>query len=136
MSTDPVMHIASSGMRAQSARIRIIAENVANANSTAKTPEEDPYRRKVAVFETELDRATGLEGVRMAKAVEDRSDFNLRYQPGHPNADGRGYVKYPNVSTLIEMTDMRAAQRSYQANISVFETQRALISRTLQMLRG
>jgi flagellar basal-body rod protein FlgC len=132
---EAAMSIAASGLRAQSSRMRIIAENVANADSTATTPGGDPYRRQVPVFQAELDRATGEERVRMVRTTPDRSDFTMRYEPGHPAADDQGYVKYSNVNALIELMDLRAAQRSYEANLDVIENSRAMLSRTLDLLR-
>jgi len=130
-----VMKIAASGMRAQSARMRIIAENVANADSTARTPDEDPYRRQVPQFEAELDRAHGVKTVRMSDVAFDGSDFNVEYDPGHPAADENGYVRTPNVNTLIELMDMREAQRSFEANLNVMESSRAMLMRTIDLLR-
>jgi flagellar basal-body rod protein FlgC len=129
------LQIAAAGLRAQSGRMRVIAENVANANSTGQTPEENPYRRRIPVFEAELDRATGAEMVRMTRARPDTSDFRVVYEPGHPAADDQGYVKYPNVQTLIELMDMREAQRSYEANLATMEGSRRMMERTLDLLR-
>ncbi len=130
-----IMQIASSGMRAQSARMRVIAENVANAESTARTAEGDPYRRKVAKFETELNRATGANEVQMSEVVLDKSEFNVSYDPGHPAANEEGYVKTPNVNTLIELMDMRESQRSFEANLNVMESSRSMLMRTIDLLR-
>ena len=129
------LSIAAAGLRAQSARMRIIAENIANAESTGNTPGADPYRRQVPVFEAEVDRMTGLEVVRMTGVDADRSDFDLRHEPGHPAADSDGYVKYPNVQTLIELMDMREAQRSYEANLNMVESSRRMMERALDLLR-
>lgn len=130
-----MMGTAASGLRAQSARMRIIAENIANAQSAAQSPDQNPYRRQIPVFEAELDRVTGIDKVKMSRVVDDKSDFRMRYEPGHPAADENGYVAYPNVSTLIEMMDLRTAQRAYEANLSVIEANRAMIGRTLELLR-
>ena len=127
--------IAASGLRAQSARMRIIAENLANASSTAREPGGDPYRRQIPVFEAELDRQTGLELVRMDRVSADQSEFELVHEPGHPAANAEGYVKYPNVNTLIELMDMREAQRSYEANLNMVESSRAMMQRALDLLR-
>lgn len=132
---DTVLSIAATGLHAQSARMRVIAENVANAGSTARAPGGDPYRRQVPVFEAELDRDLGARTVRMTKTAPDAGDFDIRYEPGHPAADAEGYVKYPNVNPLIEMMDLRAAQRAYEANLNVIETGRTMMSRTLDLLR-
>lgn len=128
--------VAASGLRAQSGRMRVIAENVANANSTAQTPGGDPYRRRVPTFQSGLDREIGAQTVRLGRIESDRSDFQLRHEPGHPAADPNGYVRYPNVNPLIESMDMREAQRSYEANLNVIGTTRRMIQRTLDILRG
>jgi flagellar basal-body rod protein FlgC len=130
------MSIAASGLRAQAGRMRIISENIANAESTPSTPGADPYRRKVPSFNTELDRTLGARVVSMGKVGTDKSDFRLKYEPGHPSADANGNVKYPNVNSLVEMTDMREAQRSYEANINVISATRRMLQRTLDILRA
>ncbi len=129
------MLVAAAGMRAQAERWRVIAENMANASSTAATPGEDPYRRRIPVFKTELDRATGVETVKVSSVVKDMSEFREQFMPGHPAADARGYVKMPNVSSLIEMADMREAQRSYEANLSVIDNTRSMLARTVDLLK-
>jgi flagellar basal-body rod protein FlgC len=126
--------IAASALRAQQARMRIIAENLANANSTSKTPGGDPYRRQAPVFEPTKVQAGG-QGVRMARVEPDQSDFRTEYSPGHPSADAAGYVKLPNVNSLVEAMDMREAQRAYEANLNVIETARAMETRTLDLLK-
>ncbi len=130
-----VMAIASSGLRAQQARMRIIAENIANANSTAKTPGGDPYRRQSPIFQP-TQVATGAEGVKMSEVAPDQTDFKLEYAPGNPAANKDGYVKLPNVDPLIEALDMREAQRAYEANLNVIETSRSMQMRTLDLLKG
>lgn len=129
------LQIAAAGLRAQSARMRIIAENVANAESTGQTPDADPYQRQIPVFEAELNREVNARMVRMTDVQMDESDFRLIYEPGHPAANGEGYVKYPNVSSLIELMDMRDAQRSYEANLNMVEGTRRMLERTLDLLR-
>jgi len=129
------MLVAAAGMRAQAERWRIIAENLANASSTATKPGEDPYRRKIPVFKAELDRATGVETVKMSRVAKDMTDFREQYMPGHPAADARGYVKMPNVNSLVEMMDMREAQRSYEANMNVISTSRSMVAKTLELLK-
>ncbi len=126
--------IAAAGMRAQSSRMRIISENVANANSAAQTKGGDPYRRKTPVFQSILDKDSGARLVRMNKAVSDKSDFRNVYDPSHPAANDQGYVKYPNVNTLVELMDMREASRSFEANLSVIENSRAMLQRTIDLL--
>jgi len=126
--------IAASGLRAQQARMRIIAENLANSDSTAKTPDGDPYRRQAPVFRpSEVDG--GGQGVKMVRVVPDSSAFKMQYQPGHPAANATGYVKLPNVDPLVEALDMREAQRAYEANLNVIETSRAMEQRTLDLLK-
>jgi len=125
--------IAASALRAQQARMRIIAENLANANSTSRTAGGDPYRRQIPVFQpTEVDGATGVS---MARAEPDKRDFKVTYEPGNPAADAKGYVKEPNVDPLIEALDLKEAQRAYEANLNVIETARAMDARTLDILK-
>jgi flagellar basal-body rod protein FlgC len=128
--------IAASGLRAQSGRMRIISENIANADSTAQRPGTDPYRRKVATFQSEVDRSLDAKVVSLGRVRPDQSDFRTKYEPGHPAADANGYVKYPNVNPLVEMTDMREAQRSYEANLNVIGATRRMIQRTLDILKA
>lgn len=135
METMKAMLTAASGMRAQAERMRVIAENLANSSSTASTPEEDPYRRQVPIFSAELDRVTGAETVRVSGVINDTAAFREQYMPGHPAADERGYVKMPNVSPLIEMMDMREAQRAYEANLNVIDNTRTMMARTVDLLK-
>ena len=128
------MAIAASALRAQQARMRIVAENIANADSTAKTAGGDPYRRQVPVFQAKTV-ADGATGVKLSQVKPDQSDFVMEYNPGHPAADAKGYVKRPNVNSLIETMDMREAQRAYEANLNIIETARAMDQRTLDLLR-
>jgi flagellar basal-body rod protein FlgC len=130
------MAIAASGLRAQAGRMRIISENIANADSTPTAPGAEPYRRKIPVFETEYDRALGARLVEMGNVQTDNSDFRIKHEPGHPAADANGNVKYPNVNPLIEMTDMREAQRSYEANINVITATRRMLQRTIDILKA
>lgn len=129
------MNISAAGMKAQGTRLRVISENIANAGSTALTPNGEPYRRKLVTFGTTLNRELGTELIDVQKVSRDPSDFGLRYQPGHPAADASGYVKTANVNTLIEMTDMREAQRSYEANLRVMQAARTMLQRTIDLLR-
>lgn len=128
--------VSAAGLRVQSGRMRVIAENMSNADSTGRTPDEDPYRRKVPTVTSSFDRELGAEVVRLGKVERDKSDFQERYEPGHPAADDRGMVKYPNVTPLIEMVDMREAQRTYEANLNVVTATRAMLQRTVDILRG
>lgn len=129
------MAVASSALKANQARMRVIAENLANASSTAKTAGGDPYRRQVPVLEPDSKVAPGADGVKIAAIRDDMRAFKTVYDPGHPAADAKGYVKMPNVDSLVEALDMREAQRAYEANLNVIETARAMESRTLDVLR-
>ena len=130
------MAIAASGLKAQSGRMRVIAENIANADSTAQQAGGTPYRRKIPTFRAEIDRALDARTVGLGRVQLDQSDFRSKYEPGHPAADRNGYVKYPNVNPLVEMTDMREAQRSYEANLNVIGATRRMIQRTIDLLRA
>ena len=130
------MAIAASGLRAQSGRMRVIAENIANAESTAQRPGGNPYRRKIPTFRSEMDRALESQTMTMGKVRQDPSEFRTKYEPGHPAADANGYVKYPNVNSLVEMTDMREAQRSYEANLNVIGATRRMIQKTIDLLKA
>lgn len=128
--------ISAAGLKAQGTRIRVIQENIANANSTAPSPGDLPYRRKVVLFENALNRELGANTVKVRKIDVDRSEFQRRYDPGHPSADQDGYVLMPNVNSLVEATDYREAQRSYEANLNTIEATRTMIMRTLDLLRN
>ena len=130
---DAAMAVAASALKAQQARMRVIAENIANADSTATTPNGDPYRKQIPVFQPKmLDNA---KGVAMTRVAQDQTPFRQAYQPSNPAADSKGYVKMPNVDPLVEALDMREAQRAYDANISVIETARAMNSSTIDLLK-
>jgi flagellar basal-body rod protein FlgC len=135
MDLTSAMTIAAAGMKAQSARLRVTAENLANAESTSRVPGGDPFRRKTVTFASRRDRESGIELVDVRRYGVDPTDFELRHQPGHPGADAKGYVKYPNVNPLVELADMREAQRSYEANLNALQLARAMIGRTLDLLR-
>ncbi len=128
------MQLAASALDAQSQRLRTIAENLANAESTALTPGGDPYRRQVPVFSATLDRALGAQTVRVERIIEDSAPFRLEFDPGHPAAGEDGYVKLPNVDPLIEMMDLRTAQQSYEANLGTMDVIRSMANATLQIL--
>ncbi len=129
------MAIAASGMRAQTGRMRIISENIANAGSTSSTPGGDPYRRKIATMKSEFDRELNATLVQSGKPVEDNADFRTQYDPGNPSSDPQGYVKLPNVNPLVEIMDMREAQRSYEADLTVMEASKTMLARTVDLLR-
>ena len=128
--------VAASGLRAQSGRMRVIAENMANAESTADRPGADPYRRKIPTFSRQFDRAVEASLVELGRVRTDASAFRTKHDPNHPAADAAGQVKLPNVNALVEMVDMREAQRSYEANLNVVTSTRRMISRTLDILRA
>lgn len=130
------MFVSAAGMKAQGERIKLISQNIANSDSTAQTPGGEPFRRKVLTFKNYLDRNVDARVVKVDKIGSDKSDFEMRYDPGHPAANADGYVLMPNVNTMIEMADMREAQRSYEANLSVIDISRTLMMRTIQILRG
>ena len=130
------LKVASSGLEAQSTRIRIVSENLANARSTGDTPGADPYRRKTITFAAELDRASGASLVEIERLGEDDGDFTAEFDPGNPAADETGMVKLPNVNMLVEMADMREANRSYEANLQSIKQSRDLISATIDLLRA
>jgi len=130
------LSIAAAGLRTQSGRMRVISENIANAESTAQQPGGDPYRRRIPTFRNELDAALGVRVVGLGRVATDPSDFHTRYEPGHPAADASGMVKYPNVNNMVEMNDMRDAQRSYDANVNVITATRRMVQRTIDILRG
>jgi flagellar basal-body rod protein FlgC len=130
------MGIATSGLRAQAGRMRVISENIANADSTAQTAGGNPYQRKIPSFSSELDRTLDAKVVTLGRIRPDTSAFRVKHEPGNPASDAAGNVKYPNVNPLIEMTDMRDAQRSYEANLNVISATRRMISLTLNILKS
>ena len=135
MDLEKAMMASAAGLRAQSVRMRVISENIANQNSVASEPGQDPYRRKIITFQTELDRASGVELVKPGKVEFDQKEFGKKYDPGNPAADEAGYIKTANVNGMIEMMDMRQAQRTYQSNINALEARRRMATMTLDLLR-
>ena len=129
------MQVAASGMRAQSDRMRTIAENIANANSTSATKGGDPYRRKIATVHSAFDKELNAQLVESGKPVQDMSDFRQQYDPGNPMADKAGYVKLPNVDSLVEIMDMREAQRSYEADLTVMQASKSMLANTVDLLK-
>lgn len=125
---------AAKGMKAQGARMRVISENIANADTTAKSPTETPYQRKVITFKSLLDKVTGQRNVAVDKIMSDQSEFITKYEPNHPAADKNGFIKMPNVNPMVEMMDMREAQRSYEANIGVIDMAKGMLMRTIDLL--
>jgi flagellar basal-body rod protein FlgC len=135
MDLERALRISAAGMAAQSTRLRVVAENLANRDSTGETPGAEPFRRKTVTFGARVDRALAAETVEVRRIGTAAGDFPEVHDPGHPAADARGYVKRPNVDSLVEMMDMREAQRSYSANLSVLEVTRGMLTRTIEALR-
>ncbi|HTP84865.1 MAG TPA: flagellar basal body rod protein FlgC [Alphaproteobacteria bacterium] len=131
-----IMQISASGMNAQSVRLRTIAENIANSESTSTSPGGDPYRRKLVTFKDVFDRTAGVREVKVDKVTTDNSQLEKRHDPQNPGADKDGYVLMPNVNPIIEMMDMRQAQRSYEANLSVIDVTRSMAVNTVNLLKG
>jgi flagellar basal-body rod protein FlgC len=134
MDLENAMRIASGGMKAQGERLRVISENIANADDTATVPGGQPYRRKTISFKNELDRSLGVDMVKVNKYGTDPSEFSKKYDPSHPSADAEGYVLYPNVNPITEAVDAKEAQRGYEANLNVIEVSKDMISQTLNLL--
>lgn len=130
------LSIASSGLEAQSTRMRIVSENLANANATGRTPGSDPYQRKTVTFDAEMDRSAGAQLVKVKDIGVDQTPYRVEYDPGHPAADKSGYVKLPNVNMMIEMADMREVTRSYEANLQIVKQVRSMFGMTIDLLRG
>ncbi|HJT43055.1 MAG TPA: flagellar basal body rod protein FlgC [Rhizomicrobium sp.] len=129
------MAVAASGMRAQTERMKTISENIANANSTSPVKGADPYRRKIATIGPDFNRELDATLVKAGKPIQDQSDFRSKFDPGNPNADAQGYVKLPNVDSLVEIMDMREAQRSYEADLSVMESSKQMLAKTVDLLK-
>jgi len=135
MDITKALTLSARGMEVQTARLRIIAENLANQDTTGSTPGADAYRRKVITFENRVDRALGTTTVRVKEIAPEKGDLPLRYDPSHPAADAKGYVRTPNVNSFIEVMDMREAQRGYSANLNVMEVTRSMLTRTIDLLK-
>ena len=135
MDLTKTLAISASGMAAQTTRLRVIAENLANQDSTGSTPDADPYRRKTVAFSDRMDRALGVPTVRVDSIGQDPSAFPLRYDPGNPAADPKGYVRTPNVNSFVEVMDMREAERSYSANLQVMQVSRGMLTRAIDLLK-
>ena len=129
------MKLASAGMHVQSTRMRVVAENLANADTRPDKPGMMPYRRKVITFKNTLDRALGIDRVKVDRIRADRTEFEKKYDPGHPAADEKGYVQVPNVKTMIEMMDLKEAQRSFEANLTVIQAAKSMLQKTIDLLR-
>ena len=135
MDLDKALGIAASAMDAQTTRLRVIAENLANQDTTGSSPGADPYRRKTVTFENRLDKQLGTDTVRVKQVGRDSSEFQQRYDPSNPAANADGYVKLPNVNSLVEVMDMREAERSYSANLAVMQASRSMLTRTIDLLK-
>ena len=129
------MAVAASGMRTQSERMKVIAENIANADSTSPTPGGEPYRRKISTVTNSFNSELGANLVKAGRTITDKSDFRSQYDPGNPNADKQGYVKLPNVDPLVEIMDMCEAQRSYEADLTIMDSTKQMLSRTVDLLK-
>jgi len=135
MDLEKALDISASGMQAQTTRLRVIAENLANQDTTGSSPGASPYRRKTVSFANQLDRASGVDAVKVKKIGTDPAAFPQHYDPSNPAADARGYVSLPNVNSFVEVMDMRDAQRSYSANLQAMQVTRGLLTRTIAMLK-
>jgi flagellar basal-body rod protein FlgC len=135
MDMSKALDISAAGMNAQSMRLRVIAENLANQDTTGSSPGADPYRRKTVTFSETMDRQDGVPEVGVKAVGTDQSDFTLRYDPSHPAANADGYVKLPNVNNFVELMDMREAERSYSANLNVMQVTRSMLTRTIDLLK-
>lgn len=135
MDLDRALRISAAGMQAQATRLRVVAENLANRDSTGETAEADPYRRRTITFASRLDRSLGANTVRVSRIGTQQGEFPRHFEPGHPAANEQGYVRMPNVDSLIEVMDMREAQRSYGANLAVLEASRGMLARVIEALR-
>jgi len=129
------VHISAAGMRTQSDRLKVVAQNVANAESVGTRSGQQPYRRQTIEFKNVLDRETGLTLVQTKKVGTDKAEFDKRYEPQHPQADDQGYVTYPNVNPILEMADMREARRGYEANLNIIEASKAMINQTIGLIK-
>ncbi|MCC7284429.1 MAG: flagellar basal body rod protein FlgC [Acetobacteraceae bacterium] len=135
MDLQKALTISARGMTAQTARLRVIAENLANQDTTGSSPQTGPYRRKTITFANNMDRALGAETVRVKKVGHDMGELPMRFDPGHPAADARGYVRAPNVNSFVEVMDMKEAERSYSANLNVLQVSRGMLTRAIDMLK-
>src|SRR5271165_2941934 len=135
MDLTQALTISARGMAAQTERLRVIAENIANQDSAGSTPGATPYRRKTVQFENVLDRDIGAPAVQVKAVTEDASPFPQKYDPSNPAADNNGYVRMPNVNSFVEMMDMREAERSYSANLNVMQASRSMLSRVIDILK-
>lgn len=129
------LHVSATGMDAQTARLRVIAQNIANQDTTGSSPGSDPYRRQTISFESAMDRAAGVQTVQVKNIGTDGSDWPLRYDPANPASNPQGYVKLPNVNSFIEVMDMREAERSYSANLAVMQATRGMLNKTIDLLK-
>ena len=129
------LYVAAAGLRAQSGRMRVIAENLANADSVSPSANGQPYRRRIPTMTSDFNRELGATVVKLGNPIPDATDFRMQYDPGNPRADAKGYVQLPNVNALVEMMDMRDAQRTYEANLQVMDGARSMLTRTIDLLR-
>jgi flagellar basal-body rod protein FlgC len=135
MDLQKALTISAQGMNVQTSRLRVIAENLANQDTTGTSPQTQPYRRKTITFANTMDRSLGSETVRVKKIGRDMGELPLRFDPSHPAADERGYVRVPNVNSFVEVMDMKEAERSYSANLNVLQVSRSMLTRAIDMLK-
>lgn len=135
MDLSNTLFISASAMKAQGTRLRVLAENVANSSSLPQNPNDEPYRRKIVTFENVMNDELGINEVKIKDIEGDKSDFGRKFKPGHPAANEQGYVRTPNVKPLIEMADIKQAQRSYESNLKVIEASRDMVHQTLSLLQ-
>ena len=135
MELDKALGIAASGMNAQTTRLRVIAENLANQDTTGSSAGADAYRRKTVTFQNAMNKELGADTVQVKQVGHDQSDFPMRYDPSNPAANATGYVKLPNVNSMVEIMDMHEAERSYSANLAVMQSARGMLSRTIALLK-
>ena len=126
------LQMSSAGMKAQGDRV--ISQNIANADTAANTQNSTPYQRKTVIFKNEMDRASGIEMVKVDRIAEGKNEFKLKFMPSHPGADENGYIKMPKINTLIETMDMREAQRSYEANLGMVQISKGMLGKTIDLL--
>jgi flagellar basal-body rod protein FlgC len=129
------LKLSAAGMKAQGTRLRVISENIANADSLPTEPGKNPYRRKQITFKNAMNHELGMPVVKVDKIRAAQGEFQRRFEPSHPAADAQGYVLAPNVNSLVEMMDMREASRSYEANLSAIRTARTMMQGTIDILR-
>jgi flagellar basal-body rod protein FlgC len=128
------MKISLAGLQTQVARLKAVASNLANYKTTGSSPTENPYTRQLVTFKNTLDRTEGIKRVSVKRVVKDKTEYETRHEPGHPAADEKGYVKYPNVNRLVEIMDQREAQRTYESIMGTIDMTRDMIRSTISLI--